>query len=96
MVLYNGLEKIKLFIIKLVDFNSRLIVIFLICLELLYIIYVFNIGLFVVGNNECGGGVILVLFVLLNVDVFVLIFLIYVKISKYKFIIIMLWIIFFF
>lgn len=96
MVLYNGLEKIKLFIIKLADFNSRLIAIFLICLELLYIIYVFNIGLFVAGNNECGGGVILALFVLLNVDVFVLIFLIYVKISKYKLIIIMLWIIFFF
>ncbi|EFH9272189.1 TPA: O7 family O-antigen polymerase, partial [Escherichia coli] len=78
---------------KLADSNSRPIAIFLICLELLYITYVFNTGLFVAGNNERGGGVISALFVLLNVDVLVLIFLTHVKTSKYKPIIIMLWII---
>ena len=74
-VLYNGLEKIKPLTTKLADSNSRPIAIFLICLELLYITYVFNTGLFVAGNNERGGGVISALFVLLNVDVLVLIFL---------------------
>jgi hypothetical protein len=92
-VLYNGLEKIKPLTTKLADSNSRPIAIFLICLELLYITYVFNTGLFVAGNNERGGGVISALFVLLNVDVLVLIFLTHVKTSKYKPIIIMLWII---
>lgn len=92
-VLYNGLEKIKPLTTKLADSNSRPIAIFLICLELLYITYVFNTGLFVAGNNERGGGVISTLFVLLNVDVLVLIFLTHVKTSKYKPIIIMLWII---
>ncbi|MDQ8060055.1 O7 family O-antigen polymerase [Escherichia coli] len=92
-VLYNGLEKIKPLTTKLADSNSRPIAIFLICLELLYITYVFNTGLFVGGNNERGGGVISALFVLLNVDVLVLIFLTHVKTSKYKPIIIMLWII---
>ncbi|TLJ02700.1 polymerase [Escherichia sp. E3659] len=92
-VLYNGLEKIKPITTKLSSSDSNLVAFFLICLELFYIIYVFNTGLFVAGNNERGGGIISALFVLLNVDVLVLIFLTHVETNKFKPIIITLWII---
>lgn len=89
-VIYNGCEKLKP-IFKVSNHTSIPIVVMV--LEVSFILYVYFTGFFIAGNNERAGSIISAFFVLVNIDVLVLIFLTHSNHSKYKSIIILLWVI---
>lgn len=89
-LLFDSLEKIKpLFNVK----TDNSIAIAIIIFEVSFISYVYTTGYFIAGNIERAGSILSAIFVIINVDVLVLIFLTHCKESKFKKIIVLLWII---
>lgn len=89
-LLFDSLEKIKpLFNVK----TDNSIAIAIIIFEVSFISYVYTTGYFIAGNIERAGSILSAIFVIINVDVLVLVFLTHCKKSKFKKIIVLLWVI---